>query len=68
MSFGCDIMRCCMIWYAHLMAAVVGLSVSDFLESEGGGGVSIDSLTSIAKRTASFWVVYAYSNMRAVML
>ena len=54
MSLGVDIMRCCMIWYAHFRAAAVGLSVSAFLEPDGGGSWSMDMLTSIAKRTASF--------------
>lgn len=55
MSFGLEMMRCCMIWYAHFKAAAAGLSVSAFLESEAGGGLSMEGLTSMAKRMASFW-------------
>jgi hypothetical protein len=39
------------------MAAATGESFSAFLSSDGGGGASIDSLTSIANRTASFCAI-----------
>jgi hypothetical protein len=40
-----------------LSAADTGESSEAFLESEGGGVVSIEELTSIAKRTASWTVL-----------
>lgn len=52
MSLGFEIMRCCIMWYAHFRAAVAGDSLVAFLPSDGRG-VSMDSLTSMAKRTAS---------------
>ena len=58
MSLGCETMRCCINAYAHFRAAVVGVSSWLFLES-AGGGMSIDLLTSMAKRTASFELLYA---------
>src|SRR5690349_18503756 len=60
MSLGLEMMRCCMIWYAHFRAAVVALSVSGFLELVLGGGASMEGLTSMAKRIASFWSLYSW--------
>lgn len=54
-------MRCCIKAYAHFKAAKVGVSRSPFFESDGAGGVNIDLLTSIAKRTASLTVLYDYA-------
>lgn len=53
MSPGLEMMRCCIRWYAHFSAAEAGESLSAFFDPEEGGGVIMDSLTSIAKRTAS---------------
>jgi hypothetical protein len=51
-------MRCCIKWYAHFSAAREGVSGLAFLEPEVDRGISIDLLTSIAKRTASLEDLY----------
>lgn len=53
MSFGLEMIRCCIKAYAHFNAADTGVSRSVFFESVGGGTVSIEELTSMAKSTAS---------------
>lgn len=64
MSFGFDIIRCCIKAKAHFKAADVGESVCAFL-SPCSRSWSIDGLTSIANRTASFACLYAYALVRS---
>ena len=57
MSLGFEMMRCCIIRYAHLRAAAMGVPS---LDSETADAASMVGLTSMAKRTASLIVLYAY--------
>lgn len=57
MSFGFEMIRCCIKCNAHLRAADAGESRSAFLSSDSGGRSSMDALMSMAKRTASLMVL-----------
>lgn len=68
MSFGLEIILCCINAYAHFNAADVGVSLSAFLESVGGGAVCIERLTSMTKSTASLVGLYAYIDTQHISL